>query len=156
MTIAANNVVSIAYTLYDEDGAAQDSTDSEAPLVYLHGVGSITPGLERGLAGKAVGDEVSIRVEPDDAFGDYDDALVSTVSRDSFDGAELEVGAQVEFATSDGETQVATITAINGDQVTIDANHPLAGQTVRFEVKVLAIRDATADEIATGAPQDSN
>ncbi|MFF9840171.1 peptidylprolyl isomerase [Streptomyces sp. NPDC013740] len=156
MTIEANKVVSIEYTLYDEHGAAQDSTDSEAPMVYLHGAGSAMPGLERGLAGKAVGDEVSIALEAADAFGDHAPQAVSTVSRDSFDGAELEVGAQVEFSTSDGETQVATIKAINGDQVTIDANHPLAGQKVRFEVKVLAVRDATADEIANGAPQDSN
>ncbi|MFE3873997.1 peptidylprolyl isomerase [Kitasatospora sp. NPDC059146] len=118
--------------------------------------GGILPGLERGLEGAAVGDEVDIVLESEDAYGEYLNELVTTVNRDSFDGAELEVGVQLKLSTSDGETRLVTIHDISGDDVTIDANHPLAGQRVRYEVKVLAILDATNDEITNRPPQSSN
>ncbi|WP_040810350.1 FKBP-type peptidyl-prolyl cis-trans isomerase [Nocardia concava] len=153
MSIAADKVVSIEYTLTDDDGEVLDTSVGDEPLVYLHGAENIVEGLEKALDGKQPGDEIEVVVEPEEGYGDYLVELVSTVDRAAFDGVdELEVGMEFEAEAPDGESQIVVVRAVDGDEVTIDANHPLAGQRLHFKVKVIDIRDATEDELAHGHP----
>lgn len=153
MLIAADKVVSIDYTLTDDSDEVLDSSVGEAPLVYLHGADNIVPGLEHALEGKAAGDEVDVVLDPEDGYGEYLAELISTVPRDMFEGVdELEPGMEFHAEAPDGESQIVTVRAVDGDDVTIDANHPLAGQRLHFQVKVVDIRDASAEELAHGHP----
>jgi FKBP-type peptidyl-prolyl cis-trans isomerase SlyD len=127
------------------------SSAGGAPLVYLQGAGNIIPGLEKALEGKNVGDELTVAVEPEDAYGEYSAELVSTLSRSMFEGVdELEVGMQFHASAPDGQMQIVTIRDLDGDDVTVDGNHPLAGQRLNFKVKIVDIRDASQEEIAHG------
>ena len=149
MTIAANKAVSIDYTLTNDAGEVIDSSAGGAPLVYLQGAGNIIPGLENALVGKSVGDELTVVVEPENAYGEYSAELVSTLSRSMFEGVdELEVGMQFHASAPDGQMQIVTIRDLDGDDVTVDGNHPLAGQRLTFQVKVVDVRDASEEEIA--------
>ena len=151
MTIAANKAVSIEYTLTNDDGDVIDSSNGGAPLVYLQGAGNIIPGLEKALEGKAVGEELTVTVEPEDAYGEYSAELVSTLSASMFEGVDqLEVGMQFHASAPDGQMQIVTIRDLDGDDVTVDGNHPLAGQRLTFKVKVVAVRDASEEEVAHG------
>lgn len=151
MQIAANKAVSIDYTLTNDAGEVLDTSAGGEPLVYLHGAGNIIPGLERELDGKQVGDELKVTIEPEDAYGEFSADLVAVLGRNMFEGVdELEVGMQFHASAPDGGMQIVTITALDGDEVTVDGNHPLAGQRLTFEVQVAAVRDATEDEIAHG------
>ena len=151
MTIAANKAVSIEYTLTNDDGDVIDSSAGGAPLVYLQGAGNIIPGLEKALEGKAVGEELTVTVEPEDAYGEYSAELVSTLSASMFEGVDqLEVGMQFHASAPDGQMQIVTIRDLDGDDVTVDGNHPLAGQRLNFKVKVVAVRDASEEEVAHG------
>lgn len=151
MQIAANKAVSIEYTLTNDAGEVLDSSAGGAPLVYLQGAGNIIPGLEQALAGKQVDDELKVTVEPEEAYGEYTAELVTVLGRNMFEGVdELEVGMQFHASAPDGGMQIVTITALEGDEVTVDGNHPLAGQRLTFEVKVVGVRDTTEDEQAHG------
>ncbi|AQZ94690.1 peptidylprolyl isomerase [Halopseudomonas phragmitis] len=151
MQIAANKAVSIDYTLTNDAGEVLDSSAGGAPLVYLHGAGNIIPGLEKALDGKQAGDELKVSVEPEEAYGEFSAELVAVLGRHMFEGVdELEVGMQFHASGPDGSMQIVTITALEGDEVTVDGNHPLAGQRLTFEVKVVSVRDASDDEIAHG------
>lgn len=151
MQIAANKAVSIDYTLTNDAGEVLDSSAGGEPLVYLHGAGNIIPGLERELEGKQVGDALKVTIEPEDAYGEFTAELVAVLGRNMFEGVdELEVGMQFHASAPDGGMQIVTITALDGDEVTVDGNHPLAGQRLTFDVKVTAVRDATEDEVAHG------
>lgn len=151
MQIAANKAVSIDYTLTNDAGEVLDTSAGGEPLVYLHGAGNIIPGLERELDGKQVGDELKVTIEPEDAYGEFSADLVAVLGRNMFEGVdELEVGMQFHASAPDGGMQIVTITALDGDEVTVDGNHPLAGQRLTFEVKVAAVRDASEDEVAHG------
>ena len=151
MLIAANKAVSIDYTLTNDAGEVIDSSVGGALLVYLQGAGNIILGLEKALEGKAVGDELEVSVEPEDAYGEYAAELVSTLSRSMFEGVdELEVGMQFHASAPDGQMQIVTIRDLDGDEVTVDGNHPLAGQRLNFQVKIIDIRDASQEEIAHG------
>lgn len=151
MQIAANKAVSIDYTLTNENGEVIDSSVGQAPLVYLHGARNIIAGLERALEGKQAGDELEVTIEPEDAYGDYSVELVAVLNRAMFEGVDqLEVGMQFHASAPDGGMQVVTIRDIEGDDVTVDGNHPLAGQRLNFKVKVVNVRDANPEEIAHG------
>ena len=151
MTIATNKAVSIEYTLTNDAGEVIDSSAGGAPLVYLQGAGNIIPGLEKALEGKAVGEELTVTVEPEDAYGEYSAELVSTLSASMFEGVDqLEVGMQFHASAPDGQMQIVTIRDLDGDDVTVDGNHPLAGQRLTFQVKVVAVRDASEEEVAHG------
>ncbi|WP_405134710.1 peptidylprolyl isomerase [Nocardia sp. NBC_01388] len=153
MSITANKVVSIDYTLTDDDGEVIDTSTGAEPLEYLHGADNIVPGLEGALEGKAVGDELKVVIEPEDGYGEYEAELISIVSRGDIEGIdELEVGMELHAETPDGDVQIITIRELDGDEVTVDANHPLAGQRLTFQVRVVDVRDATADELAHGHP----
>ncbi len=157
MVIVSDKVVSIEYTLTDDEGEVIDSSVGEAPLVYLHGADNIVPGLEQALDGKAGGDRVEVVVEPADGYGEHLDELVSTVERSMFAGVdELAAGMEFEAEAPDGETQIVTIVDVDGDKVTVDGNHPLAGLRLHFQVEIVDVRDATEDEIAHGHPHDGD
>ncbi|WPP43877.1 peptidylprolyl isomerase [Pseudomonas sp. AN-1] len=151
MQIAANKAVSIDYTLTNEGGEVIDSSVGGAPLVYLHGAGNIIVGLEKALEGKQAGDELEVTIEPEEAYGDYSVELVAVLNRAMFEGVdELEVGMQFHASAPNGGMQIVTIRDIEGDDVTVDGNHPLAGQRLNFKVKVVEVRDAQPEEIAHG------
>lgn len=151
MQIAANKAVSIEYTLTNADGEVLDSSDGGAPLVYLHGAGNIIPGLEKALEGKQEGDAVNVTVEPAEAYGEFNAELIAVLGRNMFEGVDdLEVGMQFHASGPDGGMQIVTIKALEGDEVTVDGNHPLAGEQLTFDVKVLEVREASEDEMAHG------
>ena len=151
MQIAANKAVSIDYTLTNDAGEVIDSSAGGAPLVYLHGARNIIAGLEKALEGKQVGDELEVAVEPEEAYGEYSAELVAVLNRSMFEGVEeLEVGMQFHASGPDGGMLIVTIRDLEGDDVTVDGNHPLAGQRLNFKVKVVAVREANAEELAHG------
>ncbi|EKO3617486.1 MULTISPECIES: peptidylprolyl isomerase [Vibrio] len=150
MKIEKNMVVSIAYQVKMEDGVVVDQSTVEAPLEYLHGHNNLITGLERELEGKVIGDKFSATVAPEDAYGEHSDALVQRVPADVFQGVdELEVGMRFLADTDQGPIPVE-ITEVDGDEVVVDGNHMLAGQTLTFYVEVIALREATAEELEHG------
>ncbi|MFA5494848.1 MAG: peptidylprolyl isomerase [Porticoccaceae bacterium] len=151
MTVKPNAVVSIHYTVRDEDGVQLDSSDGRDPLIYLHGAHNIIPGLESALEGKQVGDQLQVSIVPEEAYGEHLDHLVESVPRDAFGEQPLEVGMRFEAQTEQGPISVV-ITSIEDDLVTVDGNHPLAGKSLSFDVTVDDIRDASEEEIAHGHP----
>ena len=151
MLIAPNKAVSIDYTLTNDAGEVIDSSAGGAPLAYLQGAGNIIVGLEKALEGKQAGDELTVSVEPQDAYGEYSAELVATLNRTMFEGVdELEVGMQFHASGPDGSMQIVTIRDLDGDDVIVDGNHPLAGQRLNFKVKVVEVRDASEEEVAHG------
>lgn len=151
MQIEPKKAVYIDYTLTNDAGDVIDSSAGQTPLAYLHGYHNIIPGLERALEGKKVGDELEVVVEPQDGYGDYSAELVTVVPRSAFQGIEqLEIGMQFHASTPDGGTQVVVVRRIDGDDVTVDGNHPLAGQRLNFKVKVVEVRPASDEEITHG------
>jgi FKBP-type peptidyl-prolyl cis-trans isomerase SlyD len=150
MNIAKDKVVSIDYTLTDDAGKVLDSSNGREPLAYLHGAGNIIPGLESALEGKGQGDQLNVSIKPADGYGERDDRMVQAVPRSSFGGVQtIEPGMQFQANTPAGP-RVITVVGVQGDQVTVDANHPLAGQTLNFDVKVVDVRDATSTELQHG------
>jgi len=150
MLIARNTVVTLKYSVKASDGEAVD--EGTAPLVYLHGgYGGIFDRIEEELQGKAEGDALEVRLEPEDAFGEYDAELVAIEPRQLFPD-NIEVGMQFERGSEDGEDDDAlfTITDIADDKVVVDGNHPLAGVALLFSCTVTAVRPATAEEITHG------
>ncbi|MFZ9595894.1 MAG: FKBP-type peptidyl-prolyl cis-trans isomerase [Bdellovibrionia bacterium] len=156
MKISKNSVVSIQYTLCDDSKQVLDQSEAHDPLVYLHGSEAIIPGLEKALEGKSAGDRLTVSIPPEEAYGLKEEGLTDTLSRDEFpEDEELEVGESYEVETDDGY-EILTITDIQGDEVTVDTNHPLAGQTLHFEVEVTDVREATDEEIEHGHPHTPN
>ncbi|CZF81326.1 FKBP-type peptidyl-prolyl cis-trans isomerase [Grimontia marina] len=148
--IEDNKVVKIDYTVKDEEGQLIDTSEGKDPLAYLHGAGNIIPGLEKALAGRAEGEEFSVQIQPDDAYGQRNEALIQVVERGVFQGVDqLDVGMVFNAQGPQGNIQV-TIIAIDGDEVTIDGNHPLAGVVLQFEGVIREVREATAEEIDHG------
>lgn len=152
MQISKNKVVSLDYVLTDEQGQVIDRSDEGSCFAYLHGANNIIPGLEQALEGHQTGDSLKVTVPPDQAYGERDDDLTQVLDRSQFQGVDqLEVGMQFHAGNPDGTgVQVVTITSLEGDAVTIDANHPLAGVTLNFDVTVREVRDATAEELDHG------
>ena len=151
MLIANQHVVAIDYTLSNNAGEVIDSSEGAEPLVYLHGAGYIIAGVENALTGIAVGDELDVSIEPEDAYGEYSAELITNIGREMFEGVDaLEVGMQFHASAPDGGMQIVTIREIEGEQVTIDGNHPLAGQQLNFKVKVVDVRAASEEEVAHG------
>ena len=150
MQIEKNRVVTFEYTLTDNDGEVIDSSEGGEPLSYVHGVGGLIQGVEEALEGKASGDQLNITVPPEKAYGDRDDELVDVVGRDAFgDVEDLDIGMRFRAQTDDGEHMVV-VTQIEGDQVTLDGNHPLAGMQLNFDIKVKDVREASAEELEHG------
>jgi FKBP-type peptidyl-prolyl cis-trans isomerase SlyD len=155
MTAAAadDKVVTIHYTLRDDDGDIIDSSSGSEPLDYLHGHGGIVPGLEAALAGKSAGAKLQVSVPPAEGYGEAGEADTKSVPRDAFpDDVELEVGMQFFAQSPSGEPVPVWVVGVDDKTVVIDFNHPLAGQTLHFEVEVVGVRDATAEELEHGHP----
>lgn len=158
MNISQGRIVSLDYVLSIEDGQVVESSESEGPLEYLHGGGEIPPNLEAALDGKGAGEELEMTLAPEDAFGDYDVEAITTVPRDEFpEGAELEkdqwiqVGVQLEGEDDgeDGEYDIdMRIVEVGPEAVVLDANHPLAGKSITYRVRVREVREATPEDLA--------
>lgn len=150
MKIAKDTVVSLAYQVRTKDGVIVDEATAVAPLEYLHGAGDLIKGLENALDGRKIGDKFDVEIEANNAYGDYNENLVQNVPRDVFVGVDkLEVGMRFLADTEHGPVPVE-ITAIDGDTITIDGNHMLAGQDLKFNVEVVNVREATAEELTHG------
>jgi FKBP-type peptidyl-prolyl cis-trans isomerase SlyD len=149
--IKDQTIVKLAYTLTDGEGEVLDQADAKDPFEYLHGGSQIVPGLEKQLSGLTVGAKKKVTVAPVDGYGEIDPSLQMSVKRTQFPGdMQLEVGMQFEASSPDGHDVLFTILEIKGEEVTIDGNHPLAGETLHFDVEVLSVRAATAEEIEHG------
>lgn len=150
MQAADNTVVLIHYTLTSDGGEVIDTSEGRDPLAYLHGFGNIIPGLEKALAGKKAGDKLKVTIPPEEAYGIREDELVQVVPRTAFGGApDLEVGMQFQAQTPAG-VRVVTIVDVEGDDITLDGNHPLAGETLHFDVVVAEVRPASEEELQHG------
>lgn len=150
MEITADRVVLIHYTLKDDAGAVVDSSAEGEPLAYIQGHGNLVPGLEKALEGKQDGDSLAVSLPPAEGYGIHDQALIQRVPKRSLQGAgELKKGMQFQARTDDG-MRLFTVTAIVGDMVTLDGNHPLADKTLNFDVQVVSVREATTEELEHG------
>lgn len=150
MQVADNMAVSIHYTLTNDEGEVIDSSIGNEPLVYLHGNGNIISGLEQALHGKAIGEQFTVRIDAKDAYGDFMEDRIQIIPREMFEGIDvLEVGMQFHADVSAGPG-VVTIIEIDGDDITIDGNHPLAGVPLTFDVEIIEIRPASAEELDHG------
>lgn len=150
MKIAENCVASFHYTLTDSTGKVLDSSEGQEPLSYIHGAGNIIPGLEDALEGKVVGDKLVVSVTTDQAYGVRDDSMIQELPATMFTGIDsIEVGMEFHAETEHG-LQVVTVTKVEGDQVTIDGNHPLAGVDLTFDVEITEVRAASEDELDHG------
>ncbi len=150
MIVSKDKVVSIEYTLRDDSGEILDSSESGEPLTYLHGNGNIVPGLESQLEGKTKDDALKVSVAPADGYGEFNPGDIVQVPREQFrDVKELEIGMQFTASGPEGQ-RIVTVTKIDNNIVTVDGNHPLAGKTLHFDVKIVGVRDASADELNHG------
>ena len=151
MNVENNRVISIHYTLTDNDGVELDSSNGQEPLVYLQGASNIIPGLENALEGMAVGERIQVQVQPNDGYGEIDPDLVQTVPQAAFQGVEdIQPGMQFQAQDSAGNVQMVKVTAVGEEGVTVDGNHPLAGMVLNFDVTIDGVREATAEEIDHG------
>jgi FKBP-type peptidyl-prolyl cis-trans isomerase SlyD len=157
MNVQKDAVVTIDYELKDENGEVLDTSENNGELAYLHGHDNIVEGLEEALEGKGPGEAVEATVQPDKGYGEYTDSLVFSVGRDRLpEDVDLELGMQFEARAQDGQRQIVTLTKIGDDQVTLDGNHPLAGQTLHFNVTVKDVREATEEELSHGHAHTGN
>ncbi|MDO3381796.1 FKBP-type peptidyl-prolyl cis-trans isomerase [Gilvimarinus algae] len=146
MIISDNCVASFHYTLTDKEGKVLDSSEGREPLAYLHGASNIIPGLEKELAGKQAGDKLQVAVPAAEAYGERNDAMMQELPANMFTGVDkIEVGMEFHAQTENG-VQVVSVTAVDGDTVTVDANHPLAGVDLNFDVEITEVRSATEEE----------
>jgi len=147
--IQQDSVVTFNYTLKDDAGEVIDSSERE-PLAYLHGHGNLVPGLERELEGKDAGAQLIVKVAAADGYGEYSKDLVQKVPRRSLKGiSKITVGMRLHAQTGQG-TRAVTVTNVTGDMVTLDGNHPLAGKNLNFDIQIVEVRAATAEELAHG------
>jgi FKBP-type peptidyl-prolyl cis-trans isomerase SlyD len=151
MLIGDGSVVSIHYTLKDEEGAVIDSSEGADPLSYLHGAGNIIPGLEHALVGKSAGESLEVVVEPQHGYGEYQAELLQVVPRSAFEGVDtIEPGMAFTAQAADGSQRRIVVRDVEGEEVTVDANHELAGMDLHFAVQVVEVREATEEEVAHG------
>ncbi len=150
MEITADRVVLIHYTLKDDKGEVIDSSAGGEPLAYIQGHGNLVPGLEKALEGKQDGNTVAVSIAPADGYGVRDETLIQRVPKRSLQGAgEIKKGQQFQARTDDG-MRLFTVKAVVGDMVTLDGNHPLADQTLNFDVNIVSVREATSEELEHG------
>lgn len=148
MSIEQNKVVSFHYTLSNADGDTIESSQGRDPMVYLHGAGNIIPGLEKEMAGKEAGDTFNVTVQPAEAYGERSQSKLQRVPAKAFpNGNKVRPGQVVRLQTKQGPIQ-AIVVKVGRFNIDIDANHPMAGQVLTFDVEILDVRDATAEEIA--------
>jgi len=150
MQIKAHKVVTLNYTLTDNEGNIIDQSN-DGSFAYLHGANNIIPGLENALTGKSVGDSMDVTVSPEQGYGERDPAKAQEVPRNMFpEDADIEIGMQFHAQGPDGETLVVTVAGVEDDTITVDGNHPLAGIPLNFAVEVMEIRAASEEELNHG------
>ena len=154
-TITNGQIVEANYTLTNNAGDVIDTSTGKAPLTYIQGVGGIIPGLEKEMMGKKVGDKFKVTIEPDHAYGFRDEGLIQSVPKSQFglDIEEIKVGTQFQVATEQGHELIVTATEVKEDEVVLDGNHPLAGETLHFEIEILSVREATPEDLS---PEESS
>jgi FKBP-type peptidyl-prolyl cis-trans isomerase SlyD len=151
LMIGQNSVVSMHYTLKNDDGDVMDTSEGKEPMVYLHGANNLIPGLEAELTGKTSGATFKTTIEPAQAYGEFSKELIQVISKSMFAGVEsIEVGMSFVAQGEGGVQRQVRVVEVEGDDVTIDANHPLAGQTLHFDVNVIDVREATPQELEHG------
>jgi FKBP-type peptidyl-prolyl cis-trans isomerase SlyD len=156
LMIGKNSVVAINYTLTNDAGEVMDSSEGGAPLTYLHGAHNLIAGLEKELEGKAAGAKFKATIAPEDGYGESDPAMIQTLPREMFRGVDnIEVGMGFTAQGPQGQQHIV-VTAVSGDEVTVDGNHPMAGKTLHFAVEVISVREATAEEIDHGHVHDGS
>ncbi len=156
LTIQPNTHVTLDYELRDEDGDLLDASAGEdgEPIRYVHGYGMLVPGLEAALAGLRAGDEREVVVPADSGYGEYDDSLVLEIERGQLpDPSAVQVGDEFVAESPDGDEVVMNVLEVHDDRVVVDANHPLAGMTLRYMVRVRDVREATEGEIEKAAAE---
>lgn len=150
MTIAKDKVAIIDYTLTDDEGNTLDQSEN-GEFAYIHGANNIIPGLEKALEGKTGGDEAKVTVAPAEGYGELDPNAIQKIPRNMFpEDMEIQPGMQFQAQSPEGAMMVLTVADIEGDTVIADANHALAGKTLHFDVKVISVRDASAEEMEHG------
>lgn len=150
MQLNKHKVATLNYTLKDEDGNIIDES-KDGSFSYLHGANNIIPGLEKALEGKQAGDQINVVIEPKDAYGERNLEKIERVPKDMFPpDSEIKEGMQFEGQSAQGEPIIITVTAIEGDEVIIDGNHPMAGIQLNFEVDITDVRFASEEEIEHG------
>lgn len=151
LVIGNNSVVSMHYKLTDDKGTVVDSSEGKDPLLYLHGAGNIVPGLEKALTGKGAGDSLQVRVEPAEGYGEVNPEGIKVIEKAAFQGVDsVEVGMAFEAKAPDGSSQHIVVTKVEGDNVTIDMNHPLAGIALNFDIQIVSVRESTEEERTHG------
>jgi FKBP-type peptidyl-prolyl cis-trans isomerase SlyD len=151
MQISNDLVGSIHYTLKNAEGEVLDSSEGQEPLEYVHGKSNIVIGLEKQLEGKSVGEKLSVVVSPEEGYGEFDPSLIQDLPKTMFAGVEtIEVGMEFHSQTPEGDMQIIAVKAVEGDTITVDGNHPMAGQTLHFDIEITGVRAATADELEHG------
>lgn len=150
MEISNNTVVSLHYRLTNENNEELDNSAGGDPLTYLHGAGELIDGLENALVGKQAGESFTVAIPPAEAYGDIDPQLIRIMHSDEFNGAEMREGMQLQGKDPDGNFRLLRVVKVDGNEVTIDMNHPLAGQLLNFAVTVELVRQATDEEIESG------
>ena len=143
-------VISFHYTLKDSKGQVLESSNGDDTMSFLQGVGQIIPGLESAMAGLNKGDKKSVEVKAAEAYGDYEKDLVVQVPRAQIPKKDVAVGDQFHADSGHGHTQVVVVTGVSDSHITVDGNHPLAGQDLHFDVEVIDVREATKDEMEHG------
>lgn len=150
-TVADDMVVTLDYTLTLDDGEEVESTHGDRPMSFVAGHDQLLPAFEEALIGLSVGDELDVTLSAEDGYGEYDDEAFEEVPIDEFPATEkIEVGTPVGVHDESGEVLQAYVAEVRDDAVILDFNHPLAGETLHFHVKVLEVRPATPEEIAHG------
>ena len=157
LLIGDKSVVNMHYTLTDKDGTLIDSSKESEPLAYLHGSGNIIPGLEKALVGKTQGDTLQVKVEPAEGYGEVKTDLIKIIEKKAFEGVDkIEPGMAFEAKAPDGSSQNIIVRKVEGDEITIDANHPLAGITLNFDIQIVSVREATKEELEHGHTHDGH
>lgn len=150
MIIGDNRVVSLHYKLTGTQGQLLDSSENQAPLVYMHNTGSLLPGLEKALTGARQGELLQVSIKAEDAYGAHFDELVQDMPLAAFEGQPLSPGMQFSAQGENGQTQLVTVIQVHQNVVTVDANHPLAGENLTFDVAIMDVREPSATELQHG------
>lgn len=150
MKVENQKVVGIDYTLFLEDGSIGDTTKGDEPLYFLFGEGNIIPGLEKALEGMKVGDQTSVEIPPEEAYGEYDPEDFEEIPRNAFPSDDLEVGMTIALMDEDDNHIPGIVQELTEESIIINMNHPLAGKKLKFDVKVIDIREATTEELEHG------
>lgn len=152
-SVSPETVVSFIYVILDNEGHVLEQSD--LPMAYIHGVdGKMYPKVEQAMSGAQVGDEVEVELSPDEGFGDPDPELMYVEDLENVPPEYRHIGAEAMFQNEEGDTITMKVTKIENDELTLDANHPFAGMTVKFKITVVGLRDATPQEIGTHEVMD--